>query len=229
LSPPRPALVIFDLAGTTIRDRGEVPAAFADALAAAGLAVDEGAITRWRGASKREAVRHLVARAMPERPPAGRDALGDAIYRDFCATLMSRLGATPDLAFPEAQPSFERLQEAGIRVALNSGFDRAMVDAIVAATGWPPDLFDAVVSGDDVDAGRPEPDMIFSCMECTGVTDASRVAVVGDTRLDLEAAANAGAAWRIGVLSGAHDRATLSQAPYTHLVGSVGDVPGLWI
>jgi phosphoglycolate phosphatase-like HAD superfamily hydrolase len=47
--------------------------------------------------------------------------------------------------------------------------------------------------------------------------------------LDLEAAFNAGAAWRIGVLTGAHDRATLAQAPHTHLVASVGDVPDLLI
>lgn len=224
----RPALVVFDLAGTTVRDRGEVPAAFADALAAAGLAVDVARIARWRGASKREAAEQLVREAMPSRTAAERAHLAEAVYRDFCRTLMARLAATPDLAIPEAQRAFERLHDLGMQVALNSGFDRAIVEAIVQATGWPPALFEAIVGGDDVTAGRPEPDMIFACMECTGVTDAGRVAVVGDTRLDLEAAAHAGAAWRIGVLTGAHDRATLERAPHTHLVASVGNVPDLW-
>ncbi|MGN6390889.1 MAG: HAD hydrolase-like protein [Gemmatimonadales bacterium] len=54
------------------------------------------------------------------------------------------------------------------------------------------------------------------------------VAVVGDTRLDLEAAWNAGAAWRIGVLTGAHDRAALEAAPSTHVVEAVAALPALW-
>jgi phosphonatase-like hydrolase len=124
---------------------------------------------------------------------------------------------------------FERLHGAGIRVALNSGFDRAIVDVILAVTGWPDGLVDAVVCGDEVPAGRPSPFMIFRAMERTGVADASRVAVVGDTRLDLEAGANAGVACRIGVLTGAHDRATLERAPHTHLLESVGVVPDLWL
>ena len=61
------------------------------------------------------------------------------------------------------------------------------------------------------------------------MADAGRTAVGGDTRLDLEAARNAGVAWRIGVLTGAHDRATLAAAPHTHLLDSVRNVPSLWL
>jgi phosphoglycolate phosphatase len=66
-------------------------------------------------------------------------------------------------------------------------------------------------------------------MRRSGVADADRIAVVGDTRLDLEAAWNAGARWRVGVLTGAHDRATLAAAPHTHLLDSVRDLPSLWL
>ena len=71
--------------------------------------------------------------------------------------------------------------------------------------------------------------MIVLAMRRCGVTDADRLAVVGDTRLDLEAARNAGARWRIGVLTGAHDRVTLASAPHTHLLDSVRDLPSLWL
>jgi phosphoglycolate phosphatase-like HAD superfamily hydrolase len=53
-------------------------------------------------------------------------------------------------------------------------------------------------------------------------------AVVGDTRLDMEAAAAAGARYRIGVLSGAHGREILEGAPCTHVVESIAAVPPLW-
>jgi phosphonatase-like hydrolase len=142
--------------------------------------------------------------------------------------LAGRLRAAPGLAFPAAAPAFARLRAAGARLALNTGFDRSVVDLILAETAWPEGLVDVVVCGDDVAAGRPAPDMIRLAMARVGVTDPRRVAVVGDTRLDLEAGANAGVAWRIGVLTGAHDRATLERAPATHIIPSIEDLPGLW-
>src|SRR5882724_2326668 len=65
-SPPsvhamqHPSLVIFDMAGTTVEDRGEVPAAFTAALAAEGIAVTPEQLTAVRGASKRQAVLNLL-------------------------------------------------------------------------------------------------------------------------------------------------------------------------
>ena len=55
-----PALVIFDMAGTTVEDRGQVPAAFAATLAANGLAITPDEIMRVRGASK-PSVRYAMA------------------------------------------------------------------------------------------------------------------------------------------------------------------------
>ena len=224
-----PALVVFDLGGTTIHDRGEVPEAFAAALQASGLAVDPAAIASWRGASKREILKKLVAEQRPALPAEDRSRLALAAFDRFSQTLTGRLRGTSSLAIPEALPALLRLRGAGIRIALNSGFDRKVLDVILSAVPWPPDLFDAVVCGDDVPEGRPAPLMIFRAMEKTGVSDPNRIAVVGDTRLDLEAGANAGATYRIGVLTGAHDHPTLMRAPHTHIVDSVGSVPDIWL
>jgi phosphonatase-like hydrolase len=224
-----PALVIFDLGGTTIHDRGEVPAAFAAALQASRIDFDPHDIASWRGASKREVLAQLVARQHhPPGPDRDRDALVSDTYQRFRDALETQLRAAPDLAFADAAPAFKRLTSAGIRIALNSGFDRPVLDTVLGLTGWSDGVFDAVVCADDVTMGRPAPMMIFRSMALLGVTDPRRVAVIGDTRLDLEAGANAGAAYRIGVLTGAHDRATLEQGPFTHIVASVGAVPDIW-
>ena len=53
--------MIFDMAGTTVEDRGQVPAAFAATLAANGITVTADEITRVRGASKRQAIRSAPA------------------------------------------------------------------------------------------------------------------------------------------------------------------------
>src|SRR6185436_10749326 len=224
-SSTTPSLVVFDLAGTTVRDAGEVPAAFKAALEAEGAVISNDTIHRWRGASKREAIRTLVTESNPHLSEPQLARRVEAVYRVFRSDLMRRFMCASDLALPEAQPTFERLHAAGIHLAINTGFDRQVTEAVLEATGWPPELFDAVVTIEDVDEGRPSPDMILLSMECVGLRDAARVAIVGDTRLDMEAGFNAGAEWCIGVLTGAHDRATLEQAPFTHIVESVAEVP----
>jgi phosphonatase-like hydrolase len=223
-----PALVVFDLGGTTVRDNGDVPAAFVHALVAAGLQVDASEIDAWRGASKREVIRRMVAQQRASLSSEAQDALASSVYGKFRVALAARLRQATDLSIPGVARAFERLKAAGIGVALNSGFDRDILDLILGIVAWPEGLLDAIVCGDDVATGRPTPLMIFRSMALTGVTDAHRVAVVGDTRLDLEAGLNAGAGYRIGVLGGAHDRATLEGGPYTHILPTAASVPDLW-
>jgi phosphonatase-like hydrolase len=224
--PPPPELLVSDLAGTTVYDRGEVPAAFADALREAAVPFDPAEITAWRGASKREVLGRLLARdgapadAVAERLPL--------VYGRFRALLAERLARAAPVSLPGVGETFARLRAAGIRIALTTGFDRALVEQLLTAVDWA-ELVDTWVSSDDVLLGRPAPDMIVLAMRRCGVADADRIAVVGDTRLDLEAAWNAGARWRVGVLTGAHDRATLAAAPHTHLLDSVRDLPSLWL
>jgi phosphonatase-like hydrolase len=224
--PPLPELVVCDLAGTTVYDRGEVPAAFADALREAAVPFDPAEITAWRGASKREVLGRLLGRSGgPEDAVAERLPL---VYGRFHVLLAERLARASPVSLPGVREACARLRAGGIRIALTTGFDRGLVEQLLAAVDWA-ELIDAWVCSDDVRLGRPAPDMILLASHRCGVTDPDRIAVVGDTRLDLEAARNAGARWRIGVLTGAHDRATLAAAPHTHLLDSVRDLPPLWL
>jgi len=61
-------------------------------------------------------------------------------------------------------------------------------------------------------------------LEIDSVAD---VAVAGDTASDLLAGHRAGASVVVGVLTGAHDRATLEAAPHTHIIDSIADLPPL--
>ena len=60
-----------------------------------------------------------------------------------------------------------------------------------------------------------------------GLDDPSAVAVVGDTVSDLEAGNAAGAGAVVGVLSGAHDRATLTAASPTAVIADVTQLLGV--
>jgi phosphonatase-like hydrolase len=213
-------LVVFDMAGTTVRDDGQVPEAFTAALAEFGVPVGPETIRAIRGASKRESIRRLL----PEG--AAKDDAAERVYACFRSHLARQYANTVQ-AIPGAGDVFAWLRHRGIRVALNTGFDRDTTQMLRAALRWEADVVDAVVCGDEVRQGRPAPYMIFRCMEATGATSVARVVNVGDTTLDLRAGHNAGVRFNIGVLSGAHQRDMLAAEPHTHVIASVADLPGV--
>lgn len=217
-----PSLVIFDMAGTTVKDAGHVADAFLNALGEHGIEVNAEHLSRVRGSSKREAVLHFI----PEGADRGRQA--ETVYNSFQAHLVRLYRAGGVEPVEGAEETFHWLKRRGIGVALNTGFDREITGLLLSSLGWEGEVVDVVVCGDDVKRGRPAPDLIFRAMEATGVNDARRVMNVGDTVLDLQTGHNAGVRWNVGVLSGAHGRAMLEQAPHTHLLDSVAILPGLW-
>src|SRR5579862_2570899 len=112
-----PALVVLDLAGTTVQDNGEVPDAFTAALEAQGITVSAEQLVAVRGSSKREAIRRLV----PEGDD--HDARSESAFASFRIQLADRYrrGAR---AVPRAAETIAWLRARGARVALNTGFDR---------------------------------------------------------------------------------------------------------
>lgn len=208
------------MAGTTIADRGEVPVAFASTLASAGIALTDEQISRVRGASKRHAIRELL--------PPDRAQDSERIYLDFRRSLAQIYSDGGVKALDGADEVIRDLRGQGVKVALTTGFDHDIATLLLRSVGWGPDLIDVLVSGDQVPRGRPAPDLIFVAMKLAMVEDLNKVANVGDTVLDLESAARAGVKWNIGVLSGAHSRAELEQAPHTHIVESIADLGSVW-
>ncbi len=213
-------LVVLDMAGTTVRDAGQVPAAFTSALAAHGVAVTPQAIGGLRGASKRQAILDLLP------VTANREALAAQVYATFVDHLAQAFDRSVE-PVSGAPGAINAIRARGVRVALNTGFDRETTDLLLTALNWKQGFVDAVICGDEVAQGRPAPYMIFRCMEAVGVVDVHRVASAGDTVLDLQAGHNAGVAMNIGVLSGAHGRDQMLGQPHTHLLGSVAELPDL--
>lgn len=220
-----PDLVIFDITGTVITNTEAVADAFTAALQASGIQITAEELQPWRGAPKRLAIRRLIENHS-SAPPS--DEQVEKVYASFHQGVCERFGAEGLRLIPGVEDTFVWLRSRGIRRAFNTGFDRDIADLILRTLKWEQGMVDAVVCGDEVAQGRPAPFMIFRVMEKTGVVDVRRVAVVGDTTLDLEAGWNAGVGQIIGVLSGAHGIDRLSKAPHTNIVGSVADLPGLW-
>ncbi len=213
-------LVVFDLAGTTVDDRGGVVnAALWAAIAAAGLEVDPSAIDAVMGLPKPVAIGRLVAGTpLVERI--------DPIHDDFVARMIDHYRNAEGVVEVEgASAAFARLRGAGVRVGVDTGFSRPIVRAIFDRLGWSePGTIDASATSDEVARGRPYPDMIYHLMQRLDVTDPARVAKAGDAPADLEEGTAAGCGRVIGVTWGTHGREALARFPHTDLVDSFADL-----
>lgn len=220
---PAIRLVVLDVGGTIIEDRGDVPETLRSALARGGIRVTAAEIGPWRGASKREVIRHFVDRRATTSE-ADRERLAGEIYRDFSTQLSEIYRSVPPIA--GAEDAIQKMRQSGYLVATTTGFDREIAIPIFRRLGWEK-YFVASICSDDVVAGRPAPFMLFHAMESARVERVAEVVAVGDTPLDLQAASNAGLGGVIGVLTGAGTAEQLRREPHTDIVPSVANLPAL--
>jgi len=212
----RYALVCLDMAGTTVRDDGAVEAAFTRALAVVGITPGtaryeeaQEVVRATMGWSKADVFAKLLVPGDAERATSA-----------FAAAYEAFAAAGDVVEVPGALEVFRGLRARDVLVCLTTGFAPSTREALLDSLGWHGEI-DLALSPADVGRGRPAPDMILGAMARLGVDDPRAVAVVGDTVSDLEAGSRAGAGAVIGVLSGAHDEATLRTSPHTALVRDV--------
>jgi phosphonatase-like hydrolase len=217
-------LVVFDSAGTIIVDRGEVLQSFSSVLRKHGVDFPEFELEEWKGASKREVIQHFVTRQFGVGPKHDRKVA--EVYAEFRRALELHYRDGGVLPIPGAGQTFDWLRQQGIQIATTTGFSREVCELILKKAGWSR-LFAANISSSDVLVGRPAPYMIFRAMEAAGVKSVKEVVNVGDTPLDLQAGTNAGVRAVIGVLTGFHGRERLEREPYTHILESLAELPGV--
>lgn len=112
-------------------------------------------------------------------------------------------------AFPKVRDLFAMLRADGIRVAVGSSSKKPeLLEFLERANVG--DLCDVVVSRDDAEESKPQPDVFVACLDKLQVP-ASRALVVGDTPWDAIAAKRAGLE-TIGVLCGGWEATELKRA-----------------
>ncbi|CAN3126367.1 phosphonatase-like hydrolase [Mycobacterium sp. smrl_JER01] len=216
-------LAVIDMAGTTVADDGLVVEAFEVAAEAGGLPAD--------GPHRDHARRYVldtmgqskiaVFRALFEDEAAAQRA--NAAFETAYAELVDAGRAAP---IDGAVQALSRLRQAGVKVALTTGFSATTQDTLISALGWH-DVADLVLAPGEGIRGRPYPDLILAALLRTGADRVQAVAALGDTTSDVESALRAGCGIAAGTLTGAHDERRLVAAGATHIVTSVTDFADL--
>jgi len=208
------------VAGTTVRDEDVVLGAVMRAFEAHGMRPDPRQVNAFMGTPKPEMIARFVTSAATNGTPG---VSAERVHQTYLQeiTRAYRDGAVTEI--PGARRTFARLRERGIKVALDTGFDRMTLDLILQRLGWDAGVLDCTVASDEVAHGRPYPYLIFRAMERCRTRSVRQVAKFGDTPADIQEGLAAGCAIVAGVLSGSHDRRSLEAEHPTHVLLTVAD------
>jgi phosphonatase-like hydrolase len=217
-------LVVFDIAGTTVRDNGGVAEAFIAAFADYEIRVPVAEVKKVMGFRKMDAIVLLLEKFAPGKEGGklrrkenqeDADELADRIHTRFIDKMIEFYLNDETLSpLPHAETVFRALKKQGIKVALNTGFTRSITDTILHRLRWDDrsPLIDQVICSDEVARGRPYADMIEVLMDDLGIGSPAHVLKVGDTEVDVEEGRNAACGRVVSVTTGAYTREQLQ--PY---------------
>ena len=229
-------LVVFDMAGTTVRDENEVYNCFMQAAETTGLTATDKQIVAMMGWSKKLVFQTLWAEQIGEEHP-DYQAKVEASYAQFKEALENHYRTQPVQPTAGCLDLFAWLKSQNIQIALNTGFYREVTDIILQRLGWdrglnssyvgsPNSTIQASVTPSEIynNEGRPAPYMLQKAMYTLGVKDPQTVIALGDTPADLEAGINAHCFWSLGVTHGTHTREQLKNYPNHGLLDSLDEL-----
>jgi len=126
---------------------------------------------------------------------------------------------------PGAEHVFAALKQAGIKVVLNTGYNRATAESLLVQLGWEEgQQIDLLVTASDVEHNRPMPDMIFYAKDTLHIADTKHMVKIGDSCIDIEEGQNAGCLLNIGITTGAQTETQLMEAKPDYIVHSLTDM-----
>ncbi|HRH60832.1 MAG TPA: HAD-IA family hydrolase [Chitinophagaceae bacterium] len=207
-------LIVFDIAGTTVKDNGEIADAFQQAMHEHGYEIPHEKIYPLMGYKKPEAIRIMLEEYESDASAINAQYI-NIIHSRFLQLMVQHYATTDELKpLPHAEEIFAHYKNKGVKIGLDTGFSHEITNIIIEKLGWLRDeKIDYVVSSDEVAAGRPHPYMIQKMMAAASITNAKKVVKLGDTEVDINEGKNAGCLFSIGVTTGAFTREAL--LPYT--------------
>lgn len=216
-------LVVFDMAGTTVKDKNYVGLAFQQAMKAHGYEVNIEVINPMMGYEKPIAIEMILQKEESDQTKITPTLIAD-IHADFVAFMIDFYQTSADVVpLPNVENTFVQLKKMGIKIGLDTGFSRDIADIIISRLKWE-DTVDYMVASDEVPNGRPYPDMIKKIMAELNITDPMEVAKVGDTEVDVNEGLNSGCKYTIGITTGAFTHAELLPYHPTHIIDDIAEV-----
>lgn len=221
------ALLVLDMAGTTVNENNVVYKTVRKALANNGFDLPlDMVLELGAGKEKAQAIRDILRSMGLEGNHLSETT--NEVFSDFQPLLKNAYKNLNVKTFPGVLDLFTAARANNVQVVLNTGYDTETAIGLVRKLGWKPGItINGIVTADMVKNGRPAPDMIYEAMKICQVTDPETVLKAGDSAIDILEGKNAQCGVTVGVLSGAQTRDQLKAANPDYIVNSVADLQGL--
>lgn len=159
--------IVFDCDGVLVDSEELAWSAWGQVLGEYGVALTDEDVTLLTGHTDRDAHAYFAARAdLPDHATFWEE-LSEVTFRLFDRHLQ---------AFEDAVDTLEALAIRGARMAVASSSPRQRLDRSLLSTGLA-DFFEFVVGGDEVEHGKPAPDLFRAAAAGLGVEPESCLAV----------------------------------------------------
>ena len=216
-------MVVFDMAGTTVNEDNIVYKTLRNAINSVGdfdLSLEE-VLDHGAGKEKLEAIKTILKNSLDLE----NDQLATEIFQLFLVQLKNAYEVEAIYPCTNAAALFIKLKDMGILRVLNTGYDRLTAESLLKKLNWEVGKdIDLLITASDVEHNRPEPDMIQLAMAKMGITDASAVAKIGDSTIDIQEGQNAGCGLSIGITTGAHTALQLATANPDQVINDLLDI-----
>lgn len=146
--------VFLDFSGVIINDEAINQELIAEILLGENLRADDDEYTQYcRGRSDRSCLKDILA----NRGRILTNEYLDKLLKTKALGYRQKVEALPEIVYPSTLPTFlTRLKEQDIAIALVTGATRSEVEYILAKIELA-SYFDLLVTGDDLDASKPDP------------------------------------------------------------------------
>ena len=209
-------MVVFDMAGTTVNEDNVVYKTLQQVINNAGYSFTLNQVLAvGAGKEKLQAIKDILKSGNGLQD----DQFAEHLYRIFDTTLKNAYDNIDVNPQGGAEELFKLLKQKNILIILNTGYNAITANRLLTKLGWKiGEQIDGLITASDVTANRPMPDMIQLAMKQFLITDASEVAKVGDSTIDIEEGKNAGCSLNIGITTGAHTAEQLATANPNYII-----------
>jgi phosphonatase-like hydrolase len=214
-------MVVFDMAGTTINEQNIVYKTLYKSIKHFGIAVSlEIVLAIGAGKEKYQAIKDILKYINID------DTEKEiTIFEYFKEALEQEYLSAKILPIEGVENVLKKLKKDGVIIVLNTGYSSFIANTLLEKLNWKKNIhYDALITADDVELGRPFPDMIRKAMQLFSIDDSSKVLKAGDSAIDIEEGKNAGCGITIGVLSGAQTRDQLEKVEPDYVLDSLASL-----
>jgi len=214
--------IVFDMAGTTVNEDNIVYKTLQAALNHYNVPVNLNHVLLYgAGKEKFQAIKDIISNSSYSLD----EMVQLEVFNYFLAQLdiaYSDFDVTP---MTGAEQVFAILKQSGIKVVLNTGYNRSTAENLLKKLGWTEgQQIDLLVTASDVLHNRPMPDMILYAKDKLQIAHTKQMVKIGDSCIDIEEGKNAGCLLNIGITTGAQTETQLMEAKPEYIIHSLNSL-----